>query len=775
MNIFNIISSGGIRILKSRQILILTFLILLFFMGSVSAANNSSETNLVSHQINSTTNNTPHLNITKNISSKNTTSKKFNESGCCSVLLHVKDGHDVFSYRRDSNYAADLYFQHLNWYGKDAIREFKTVNGYFFHTMIAGDGWIVSTGGPDIPDLNRALENLAGSAFTSGRISSSTITSATNILARLGMGHFLIKSSNGDVGLVMYNGGSVKTALFRMGNGQYVSVPNHPAYYRSGYASISDAVSSAINLAISDRWGVNRRNIITYDIINDFMGSTSVKIWASRTRASDNIIFGGQLISGSSLPSAPYKKYIGNIALKYKQPIYFGYKSMVYMYSQILDSYHKNGALPGSGSMIPWNILSDPMAGPYLNNQVASAASIVKNYIDTHNQLPDTVTVNGKQISLYRFLYLLSFVVQNIYNKNNRGFYAPGFKAPQSDKDTMSPGKMGIVEYIHIADEVKVYMDKTGIAPGYASPTSLGTYFGWKSMIYMYSSILDYYNTKGVLPESIAVKPLAAGGAVEFSNTQVISAAITLKKYVDSNHNLPGSLSINSNQVSMYSFLYLLSTVVQNIYNYNDARVDLISFKAPQIQKEDIQAGYMSRSEYIHIADEVKVYMDKTGYVPGYASPTSLGAYFGWKSIIYMYSQILYSYNATKTLPSSTFVKPWKILSDPGAVTVTNNQVVAVSSVVKKYIDTYNQLPSTLSINGQNVSIYTYLYLVSTVVQNIYNKNNREFCAVRYQAPPSTQDTISLGTMGITQYIKIADQIKVYMDKTGITPGYAII
>lgn len=78
-------------------------------------------------------------------------------------MLHVRDGYDVFSYRRDSTYVAPLYIDDLYWYGKQAIREYKTVSGYFFHTIVTYDGWIVSMGGPDIPSIVYQMESLAGS------------------------------------------------------------------------------------------------------------------------------------------------------------------------------------------------------------------------------------------------------------------------------------------------------------------------------------------------------------------------------------------------------------------------------------------------------------------------------------------------------------------------------------------------------------------------------------------------------------------------------------
>lgn len=297
-------------------------------MGNAAAATNSDITssqiksinNTLYHTDSSSINTSNNTQLNKKAVSQIKKTKISTGTGCCSVLLHVKKGYDVFSYRRDSVYTANLYLTTTKWYGKDTIKEYKTTNGYFFHTLISKDGWIIGTGGPDIPYLNRQLEDLAGKTTVSGHITSATISSATSILRQLGMGHFLIKAPNDDVGLATYNGGSTKTALFKMTNGQYVSVPNSPACYRTGYVSTINPVGSAINLAVTDRWGVNRRNIMTYqveNVKNIINYNTAVNIYASDSRGTpDNIIFKGQTIGKYTIPRISDKKFIGQVILK---------------------------------------------------------------------------------------------------------------------------------------------------------------------------------------------------------------------------------------------------------------------------------------------------------------------------------------------------------------------------------------------------------------------------------------------------------------------------
>jgi hypothetical protein len=309
-----------------------------FIMGTAVANDNHNQVTFAGTHMKTSTTNNGNTNINPTFRHQSNSnfylskdSKNFG-TGCCSILLHVNNGNDVFSFRRDSTYPANLYFVQSQWYGKDTLKEYKTASGYFFHTIIAKDGWIVSTGGPDIPYLNRQLEDLAGRTSVSGQITSNTITNAKHILWRLGMGHFLIKSPNDDVGLVLYNGGT-STHLFKMTNGQYVSVPNSPYYYRSGYRSTSNPIASAINLAITDGWGVNRRNIITYHITQEedlINYATSINVYASRTRMADYIYFGGGIISGYSLPRAPGYKALGRVLLKNKETLPSGLSGSLY-------------------------------------------------------------------------------------------------------------------------------------------------------------------------------------------------------------------------------------------------------------------------------------------------------------------------------------------------------------------------------------------------------------------------------------------------------------
>ena len=412
-------------------------------------------------------------------------------------------------------------------------------------------------------------------------------------------------------------------------------------------------------------------------------------------------------------------------------------------------------------------------------DQVISGATYVKTYVDTNHSLPTEVAMAGlTPVPIKTFYYLLTVAVQGLNTHNYNPITATNnYNGPLVVMEQIYPGNMGLSEYIKLADQIKVYMDRTGYVPGYASSTSVGPYLSWQTLAYTYSNILDTYKSNNnILPTSIPVKSwafLSDPNAASFSNQQVVDASVRVKTYVDTNHQLPATVSVAGKDVSMYTFLYLLSTVVQGINTNNNNPVDAITYNGPQIVKDEINSGNMPLSEYIKIADQIKVYMDRTHFTPGYAGQTSVGPYLGYQTLIYMYCNVLDSYYTIKVLPSSIGVKPWKFVSDPNTITATNDQVVDASVWMKSYVDTNHQLPATVSVAGKDVSMYTFLYLLSTVVQGINTNNNNPVDAITYNGPQIVKDEINSGNMPLSEYIKIADQIKVYMDRTQFTPGYA--
>ncbi len=251
------------------------------------------------------------------------------DGGCSSVLLHVKKGHDVLSYRRDSGYPADIVINKVNFNGQTAIKEYKTQNGYFTHTIITENGWIISIGGKDDVSTNKYLEKLGSDIISKGYIEKKDVQRANTVIGKSGWGHFVIKSPDDNVGITSYDYrvSYSMTRMFKMKDGDYIKVPNNPRYYNYGkFCKFDDnPINAAIEITGKDIYGQDRRNIITYEYVND-NNLKNMNIWASFDGGAlirgggtpDNILYMGNKIVRSELPKIPGKKFLGNQKLESK-------------------------------------------------------------------------------------------------------------------------------------------------------------------------------------------------------------------------------------------------------------------------------------------------------------------------------------------------------------------------------------------------------------------------------------------------------------------------
>jgi len=140
-------------------------------------------------------------------------------------------------------------------------------------------------------------------------------------------------------------------------------------------------------------------------------------------------------------------------------------------------------------------------------DQIKASASYVRNYIETYNQLPDYVLIGTTQVTMSQFLELLTTATIQINNGNNNPITLQNFTAPTSPLESIVSGNIPKSEYLKIANDIKNYMDTSGKTPDFAYKTSLGTYLRYENLIYMYSMILDYYNTSGNKADFAAMKP----------------------------------------------------------------------------------------------------------------------------------------------------------------------------------------------------------------------------------------------------------------------------
>ena len=330
---------------------------------------------------------------------------------------------------------------------------------------------------------------------------------------------------------------------------------------------------------------------------------------------------------------------------------YWGYENIIYTYSKILDQTTLPATLPAKISVTPWTHITNYL-GTFTIQQTKDAATLVKNHVETKQELPDNVTINGKSVPMPAFLQLLTTVIQKI-NKNDQTStkLIDIFETVSKPEDQIHVGTISKSVYVDIAGKVQRYMDRNQKAPGYSSTSGLGPYLSYQNLIYTYSIILDSY--KSALPANVAVKPW-----VKFNRDQVVGAAADVKKHVDRYHKLPSQVKINGVQVGMPSFLLILSATIYNIENGIDEAV-YNNFCNPAKNPQDTQIdGKIPKAVYFDIAGRVQRYMERNWVAPNYSSYSNLGSYFGYNNLVYTFSKVVIDSN-NNNLPSSVGVGPW--------------------------------------------------------------------------------------------------------------------
>ena len=249
-------------------------------------------------------------------------SNETDQFGCCSIVLQLEGNDTLMSYRRDSNVTADIFIEEVNWHGMPAIKQYKTEYGYFNHVIVTHDGWVIGLGGIDDGMDSEICKNITAQMISKDySISQSALEKIQNIKKPYKKGHVVIKAPNGNYGFATPT--KLKTGTLKPG--QYISIPNSYDYSRGGNLSlgIGDKIKAMQELSQSDLYGLDRREIITYDInINNTENKTDIYVanengsyvGVDNTVFIDDIYVNKTLVKGSDIPIGPSYKQIGSFS-----------------------------------------------------------------------------------------------------------------------------------------------------------------------------------------------------------------------------------------------------------------------------------------------------------------------------------------------------------------------------------------------------------------------------------------------------------------------------
>lgn len=136
-------------------------------------------------------------------------------------------------------------------------------------------------------------------------------------------------------------------------------------------------------------------------------------------------------------------------------------------------------------------------------SQVAQAASKVKAFYETNKRLPNYVTTTAGQISMPKFLNLMTVATTQANSGSTAAIKVTNVNGASSWTGTYKSGNIQKSEILSIAQKIKSFITTNGRAPNYVS-TSLGN-ISYNSVIYMFSKIMAFYSTNKRLPNFVSM------------------------------------------------------------------------------------------------------------------------------------------------------------------------------------------------------------------------------------------------------------------------------
>jgi parallel beta-helix repeat protein len=447
------------------------------------------------------------------------------------------------------------------------------------------------------------------------------------------------------------------------------------------------------------------------------------------------------------------------------------YQSLVYLFSQILSSYKANNyILPEIITIRPWSVISNPTTKFITIDQIETGAKTVKNYIETNHTLPANVNINSTSVNMPNFLKLITTATINVNGKLNSTIVLQNYNPAPSPSETINGGNINIKDYLSLSNSIISFMDTNGRAPNYQ--TSIMGNIRFESLVFMFSQIMDYYSTEKNLPPNITINKwslISNTNKPFLSLEQIKNAAATVQYYIETNHTIPNNVNISGITVTMPQFLQLAASAVINIEEISLTSFVLGTYNSPPNPSEDITNRTFSKEDYTSLANDVIAFMYANGRAPNYKA--SSHGNIQYQTLIYMFSQILNSNNATDTLPQSITINPWNTVTNPNTIFFSLNQIKTAAETIKTYIDNNHQLPNTITISGNQITMTQFLKLSAQSVLNIGNYLNTSVILETVGTPNSPYENITCGVILSSEFMDLADKTISYINSNGRAPN----
>ncbi|GAB6056243.1 hypothetical protein JCM15415_15590 [Methanobacterium movens] len=460
----------------------------------------------------------------------------------------------------------------------------------------------------------------------------------------------------------------------------------------------------------------------------------------------------------------PETVYINNNAVKMPQLLYLMTSSV-------------NNVNQGSSASVNYknvnpapNPSENTRGGTLTKTAYLDASQRIKTFMDNNNHAPNFATTTQGTISFETQIYLFSRIL-SFYQSNNQ---LPGFA-------TIIPGL-----------KVEAGSSTPANNPPVVPP------------------VTPEPEDPPVTPEPedppVINPPTPDPVTSNFTLAQINAAATNVKKYYDTNKKLPSTVTINNQQITLNQFLYLLTTATINLNTGKTTPITPKNINTAPNPSENARQGTITKTAYLDLAQRIKTFMDNNNHAPNFAT-TTLGT-TRYETQIYAFSRILDFYQTNKYLPNTVTIIPGikintgvtppvvppvtpepedppvtpepedpPVINPPTPDPVTSNftlaQINAAATNVKKYYDTNKKLPSTVTINNQQITLNQFLYLLTTATINLNTGKTTPITPKNINTAPNPSENARQGTITKTAYLDLAQRIKTFMDNNNHAPNFA--
>ncbi|ADL58402.1 pseudomurein-binding protein [Methanothermobacter marburgensis] len=253
----------------------------------------------------------------------------------------------------------------------------------------------------------------------------------------------------------------------------------------------------------------------------------------------------------------------------------------------------------------------------------------------------------------------------------------------------------------------------------------------------------------------------AAGDNSGVNHANTLSAAVDLKKYMETYGKLPSTVSVGSQKLTVAQFLDLMLKDLLKTAG-KSASLTVRSVKAAP-NPSGSATGQLSKSAYIKLAENVLKFINSNGRAPNYAS-SSIGR-ISFDNLIYAVSRILAFHADSGRLPNYVTVKKISATS-----TTPSSSLKSAAVDLKKYIETYGKLPSTVSVGSQKLTVAQFLDLMlKDLLKSAGKSASLTVRSVKAAPNPSGSAT---GQLSKSAYIELAENVLKFINSNGRAPNY---